>query len=159
MFRRTSYKGFTIVELVIIVVVVAILGALVFNAIVGVQKSARDKQRQSDVGNIAKSLESFYEKNSSYPIAASLTPSAISGLKAEYLQPPKSSAESLPIPQSAAEPISKPTNNDPQNPQEVYLYVPLNGTKLCTSAPCTSFTIYYWEESSDTIKRHDSTNQ
>lgn len=60
-------KGFTIVELLIVIVVIGILAALVLNTFSGVQKRARDTQRQTDVSSLATQLEVYYNDNGGYP--------------------------------------------------------------------------------------------
>lgn len=59
--------GFTIVELLIVIVIVAILAAITVVAYNGIQQRARDAQRQSDVASIAKALELYYIDNDAYP--------------------------------------------------------------------------------------------
>ncbi len=49
-------SGFTIVELLIVIVVIAILAAITIVTYNGIQQRARDAQRKSDVANIAKLL-------------------------------------------------------------------------------------------------------
>lgn len=49
--------GFTIVELLIVIVVIAILAAISVVAYNGIQQRARDSQRKSDLAAIAKALE------------------------------------------------------------------------------------------------------
>ena len=60
-------KGFTIVELLIVIVVIAILAAISIVAYNGIQQRARDSQRQSDIATIAKALELYLIDNGSYP--------------------------------------------------------------------------------------------
>lgn len=60
-------KGFTIVELLIVIVVIAILAAISIVAYNGIQQRGRDSQRQSDVKTIAKALELYYIDNGRYP--------------------------------------------------------------------------------------------
>ncbi len=60
-------RGFTIVELLIVIVVIAILAALSFVAYNGIQQRARDSQRQQDVRTIAKALELYFADNNAYP--------------------------------------------------------------------------------------------
>jgi prepilin-type N-terminal cleavage/methylation domain-containing protein len=51
-----SKSGFTIVELLIVIVVIGILAAIVIVAYTGVQQKARDAQRRSDLSAIAKAV-------------------------------------------------------------------------------------------------------
>lgn len=60
-------KGFTIVELLIVIVVIGILAAITIVAYNGIQSRARDAQRKSDVATITKALELYYLDNGSYP--------------------------------------------------------------------------------------------
>lgn len=52
-------RGFTIVELLIVIVVIAILAAISIGLYVGVQQSARDSQRGTDVNSISKGIGSL----------------------------------------------------------------------------------------------------
>ena len=54
---RKSTSGFTIVELLIVIVVIGILAAITIVAYNGVQSRAHDTSVQSDLRNIAKKLE------------------------------------------------------------------------------------------------------
>jgi prepilin-type N-terminal cleavage/methylation domain-containing protein len=62
--RRT---GFTIVELLIVIVVIGILAAISIVAFNGVQARSRDARRVSDLNNIAKALEAQFAINGEYP--------------------------------------------------------------------------------------------
>lgn len=65
------HRGFTIVELLIVIVVIAILAAISVVAYTGIQERARDADRTSDINAIHKAIELYaadYEKsNGSYP--------------------------------------------------------------------------------------------
>ena len=95
MLKKYSQKGFTIVELLIVIVVIGILAALVLNTFSGVQKRARDTQRQTDVNAIATQLEVYYNDNGTYPLAAGVTVPNFKGIDAGALQPPQSTQTAL----------------------------------------------------------------
>lgn len=52
---KTKQTGFTIVELLIVIVVIGILAAITIVAYDGVQQRARDTQRKSDIAKIVSS--------------------------------------------------------------------------------------------------------
>lgn len=60
-------RGFTIVELLIVIVVIAILASITIIAYNGTQQRARDAQRASDIAMLTKALELFYIDNGRYP--------------------------------------------------------------------------------------------
>lgn len=68
--KNVSRLGFTITELLIVIIVIGILAAITVVQYNGVQVRARDAQRRTDVANITKALEQYYADNGSYPIAS-----------------------------------------------------------------------------------------
>lgn len=67
---RKSTSGFTIVELLIVIVVIAILASISIVAYSGIQARARDSQRRNDVSEIVKALELYYADNGQYPTSS-----------------------------------------------------------------------------------------
>ena len=63
-------KGFTIVELLIVIVVIGILAAITIVAYNGIQNRSRDASVQSDLVNLAKQFGVFYADNGVYPSTA-----------------------------------------------------------------------------------------
>lgn len=63
MISQNKQKGFTIVELLIVIVVIAILAAISIVAYNGVTQKSRDSQRASDARNIVNSLSSYNAEN------------------------------------------------------------------------------------------------
>jgi prepilin-type N-terminal cleavage/methylation domain-containing protein len=61
-------KGFTIVELLIVIVVIGILAAITIVAYNGVQSRARSSAAQSAAENVAKKIEAFNAATGSYPV-------------------------------------------------------------------------------------------
>ena len=61
--------GFTIVELLIVVVVIGILAAIVTVAYTGISANARDGVRKSDIANLAKAIELYHAENGVYPMS------------------------------------------------------------------------------------------
>ncbi len=93
-------KGFTIVELLIVIVVIGILAALVITTFSGIQRKARDSERQTDINAIHGQVEAFYAQNGRYPTNANLDDDAwvsgnLKGLDPSALQDPKGADNNL----------------------------------------------------------------
>lgn len=67
---KNKQSGFTIVELLIVIVVIAILAAITIVAYNGIQSRAHDSQRVSDMRSIKQQIEMYYVDNGSYPLCA-----------------------------------------------------------------------------------------
>lgn len=64
-------RGFTIVELLIVIVVIGILASITVVAYNGIQKRALDTRRKSDIASIQKALEQYAAVNDGqYPTGA-----------------------------------------------------------------------------------------
>lgn len=63
-------KGFTIVELLIVIVVIGILAAVVIVAYNGIQNRAFDSAVQADLKNIANKMRMYETVNGTYPIGS-----------------------------------------------------------------------------------------
>lgn len=70
-----KHKGFTIVELLIVIVVIGILAAIVIVAFNGIQSRARTALVQSDIRNVNSLILAFHAINGRYPVT-STTPIA-----------------------------------------------------------------------------------
>lgn len=66
-------KGFTIIELLIVIAIIAILAGLVLNNFQGAQAKARDTQRVTRINAVHSKLEEFYNEANGYPAAAQTT--------------------------------------------------------------------------------------
>jgi type II secretion system protein G len=73
MWKRQSSVGFTIVELLIVIVVIGILAAITIVAYNGVQSRARDSERQTEMKSIEKALEMYNVDNGGYPTCSGTT--------------------------------------------------------------------------------------
>ncbi len=64
---KKQNKGFTIVELLIVIVVIGILALLVITTYAGIQAKARNTKRQTDLKSLQTKLEAYYNDNGYYP--------------------------------------------------------------------------------------------
>ena len=74
--RNLGNKGFTIVELLIVIVVIGILALLVITTYSGIQAKARNAKRQTDIQSIQTQLEAFFSQNGYYPSLADVNSSS-----------------------------------------------------------------------------------
>lgn len=65
--KPPRHQGFTIVELLIVIVVIAILATISVVAYNGIQDRAKNAQVQSDINQIQKKIELYYAENGAYP--------------------------------------------------------------------------------------------
>ncbi len=66
-------KGFTLIELLVVIAIIGILSSVVLASMNTARKKARDARRQADLKSLQLALESYYDTNSNYPIAATET--------------------------------------------------------------------------------------
>lgn len=75
--KQTKTRGFTIVELLIVIVVIAILAAITIVAYNGIQNRARTSAGQSTASAIAKKIEAFNTLGAVYPSYCQLVTNSI----------------------------------------------------------------------------------
>lgn len=98
--KKQAAKGFTIVELLIVIVVIGILATLVITTYNGVQQKARDTKRKTDINSIQGQLEAFTASKGYYPSltdmnTVSFRSAQMKGLDTKALQDPRGSAATL----------------------------------------------------------------
>ena len=152
MLKKQLQKGFTIVELLIVIVVIGILAALVLNTFSGVQRRARDTERQTDINSIATQLEVYYNDNSGYPILTgelasdTWATSNLKGIDLNALRAPGAAANSM---QATA---------TPDKDHYGYMTYDSDGTTACATSPCAKFKLYWYKEDTSAVQEKDSLN-
>lgn len=65
--KNNKQSGFTIVELLIVIIIIGILAGLVITQILGANQKARDTERKTDLNGLTNQLETYFAKSSGYP--------------------------------------------------------------------------------------------
>ena len=66
---KTSTSAFTLVELLVVIMIIAVLIGLAFPAFQGVQNSAKRTQAKNDLVQIVTAVNAFYTEYGKYPLA------------------------------------------------------------------------------------------
>lgn len=137
-------KGFTIVELLIVIIVIGILATLVLVTFTGIQQSARNTQRQTDIKAVASHLETYNAKNAFYPTADDLNNVTTSTWVADNLK--GLDKESTRDPKGTAYTFVEGTST---SNQYGYVVTPTDCDNTAGNE-CTGFTLTYNEEGGTT---------
>lgn len=62
-----TQKGFTLIELIIVMVVIGILASIVYVSFTTTQQRSRDAQRDRDIMDVQRALDKYYAANGAYP--------------------------------------------------------------------------------------------
>ena len=65
--NKFKNKGFTIVELIVVIAIIAILATIIITSVNQFQAKARDAKRIADMSQVMKALEIYRSENSQYP--------------------------------------------------------------------------------------------
>ena len=71
--RTQNKNGFTIVELLIVIVVIGILAAITIVAFSAIQQQARDAERKAEMKTIEKAIQMYRIDNDGYPTCTNTT--------------------------------------------------------------------------------------
>jgi len=78
---KKNNRGFTIVELLIVIVVIGILAALVIVTYNGIQQKARDTERKTDIKALQGHLEAYWADNAKYPTLTQANDASAGGFR------------------------------------------------------------------------------
>ena len=156
-YRHNLEAGFTIVELMVVVIVLTILLVVVGRSSYGYQASSRDRERANDIDAISRSLEQYYRTQSvatgaTYP-SSTITPAGIASIVGDV--------DIVAAPDEPTNSVVVATSGATQTPTvSQYLYQPLNvdGT-ICTASPCPRYKLYSRLEESSEILTINSLRQ
>lgn len=125
---KKAQQGFTIIELLIVIAIIAILAGLVLNNFQGAQAKARDQKRTNNINILHTKLEEFYNENNNYP--ASFT--GFPGMDEQAIK--DADGTSVVINAAVADATAANAVANPGNTNE-FVYVPYN----CNAGACTGY--------------------
>jgi len=120
--KRAS--GFTIVELLIVIVVIAILAAITIVAYNGIQQRASYSRMRSDMASLNKAIQLYYADRGSYPVTPTTAGTYCSGNWCGFGQAKNDSFIPGLVPTYIA---STPQQQSSSNASDTYLYRSLDG--------------------------------
>jgi len=155
---RRMRRGFTIIELLVVVSVIGILSTISFTGFNRYQADARDSQRQSQATLISEALEKYYDHNGEYPAcpamtaaAASVTTTTLPGLDPKALVTPQDP--------TVEDNSIKCQDLTGSGASDIFAYVG-DGSSICaTGNSCLAFTLKYKQEVTGTVASINSRRQ
>jgi prepilin-type N-terminal cleavage/methylation domain-containing protein len=142
--QASSRRGFTIVELLIVIAVIGILTTISIMSFGKYQATARDSQRSAKAAVIAEALEKYYDHNGEYPSCSAITQAAstidtsvLPGLDAQALLTPKA---------TTGDTNSVKCTDITTTTADIFSYVG-DGSQACSgNVSCQFFTLQYRSE-------------
>ncbi|HEY5695378.1 MAG TPA: prepilin-type N-terminal cleavage/methylation domain-containing protein [Candidatus Saccharimonadales bacterium] len=147
---KTHERGFTLIELAIVIVIIAILASVTIFTYTKVQVNSRDSARSSEMTSITDALERYFGKNGEYPSCAQMTQSGsqvstlLGGLDQSILVAPKAA-------NGTTNSISTCASLTAGAGSDVYAYIGDGSTACSTGTACATYTLQYREEGTGNI--------
>ncbi len=143
-------KGFTLVELIVVIAVIGILATVTIVGLGRYQTDTRDANRVASITTIAEALEKYYDANGEYPSCSAIT--AAGGVVSNDVLK-GTATKSLITPQAAPG-----TTNSIKcetlsvDGTDIFEYQGDGSTACSTTVACLGYTLKYKEEATGTIK-------
>ena len=70
--RFKRQHGFTVLEILLVIVAIGLLATIIFSTIAGVRRNQRNQERRRDIQDVYQQLEAVYVDNTKYPTLSQL---------------------------------------------------------------------------------------
>lgn len=136
--RKLEQGGFTVPELLLMVLIIIILSGLVLTNYQAARAKERDTQRVKDINLIDNKLETYYNEKNAYP--ATFTNKELFNIDSNVLKDPNNHTIVIHPPvidSTAAQAVANPSNSS----ESTYLYIPYPAGCTNEANSCTGFVL------------------
>ncbi|HET9850063.1 MAG TPA: type II secretion system protein [Candidatus Saccharimonadales bacterium] len=152
--KKQNNKGFTIIEVLIVLAIAGVIMLVVFLAVPSLQRNSRNTQRKSDVSHLAGLINEYESNNAGSPPTAIATgncttsgTSCTATAGTMYLGSDKFSLETIGDTTLTTIPSTMPTS-DNTDTMYVYTKATCNGNSPVVGTSNRDLVIYYFSEGS-----------
>jgi prepilin-type N-terminal cleavage/methylation domain-containing protein len=146
--RHTKEDGFTIIELLVVILIIGFLSFLLIVTSSSFKQKERNNERQNDIKALHLQLEAYFAQNAKYPTLANMNDAnwrktALKSMESDWLKDPQGTNEQF---------VDKPTKN-------AYAYeVKAADNSPCdnTAKDCTQYVLTATLEGSGTFTRNNT---
>ena len=129
---QRKQQGFTIVELLIVIVLIIIFGALIVNTFNGIKQAERNTERRRDIDEIHRHLEGYNAQNDRYPTLANINDADFRAANMMALNP-----NALKDPNGDAQTLEVSSDADDYG----YDAIPADCDNTAAGGDCTGYTL------------------
>jgi prepilin-type N-terminal cleavage/methylation domain-containing protein len=154
-----SRSGFTLVELLIVVIIIAILATVTLVIYAAQQRDANDNTRKGNVTVISEALEKYYDNNHEYPSVRDLVNNYAGNTGSVVAAKLSIDATDLVMPNMSGTNALSSTTASSSNDYITYSGPSDSSCQTTVGGGCQEYTLKYVEESSGNTITIDSRHQ
>lgn len=146
-----SRSGFTLVELLIVVIIIATLATVTLVVYAAQQRDANDNTRKGNATTITQALENYYAKNNEYPSVRDLVNNTAGNTGSVVAAKLGIDATALVTPNMSGTNALSSTASSTANDFMTYSGPNVTSCQTTAGGGCSEFTLQYVEESGTTV--------